>query len=246
MIPRMPAPQYLLMQVRNPDDPMAEHEINSFALHLRCDPGQIRTWDLLEGSPDRDVLGACDIVLIGGSGDYSVVQGGPWLESALDAMRLLHDHDKPTFASCWGCQAMARAMGGTVITDTTRAEVGTHRLQLTEAGRADPITGPMGDSFLAQMGHQDLVETLPPGGLLLASTDMVTNQAWKFDGKPIYCTQFHPELTLDLLLDRLRVYPKYVQEITGLAFDDFVEQLCTDAHDTDEMLPRFVALVTGA
>ena len=238
--------QFLLMQVRNPDDPMAKHEIDSFAMHLQCDPGQIRAWNLLKGGPSRKDLRSCDIVLIGGSGDYSVVKGGTWLEPALDAMRLLHEHDKPTFASCWGCQAMARALGGTVITDTTRAEVGTHRLTPTKAGRADPITGPLGDSFLAQMGHQDLVDILPPDAVLLASTDLVKNQAWKFDGKPIYCTQFHPELNLGLLLDRLRIYPKYVQEITGLAFDDFVEQMCIDSHDTDEMLPRFVNLVTGS
>ena len=100
--------QYLLMQVRNPDDPMAEHEVRSPC--ISCEPSDIRTWDLLGGGPDAR-LDACDIVLIGGSGD-SVVTGGAWLESALDAMRLLHELDKPTFASCGGCQAMARAMGG--------------------------------------------------------------------------------------------------------------------------------------
>ena len=245
MIPPMTEPQYLLMQVRNPDDPMAEHEIHAFALHLGCDHGQIRTWDLLSGSPGREDLESVDIVLIGGSGDYSVVAGGTWLEAALDAMRMLHEHDKPTFASCWGCQAMARALGGTVVTDTKRAEVGTHRLQLTEEGRTDPITGPLGDGFLAQMGHQDLVETLPPGGVLLASTDRVTNQAWKFHDKRIYCTQFHPELSLDLLLDRLRMYPKYVKEITGLDYDEFVLRMCVDSDDTRPMLSRFVSHVTG-
>ncbi|MEE2719131.1 MAG: type 1 glutamine amidotransferase, partial [Planctomycetota bacterium] len=115
--------QYLLMQVRNPGDPMAAHEVRAFAQHLGCNETQIRTWDLLRGAPGTDTLDECDIVLIGGSGDYSVVEGGAWLDPALDAMRLLHELDKPTFASCWGCQAMARAMGGTVVTDPQRAEV---------------------------------------------------------------------------------------------------------------------------
>ena len=66
--------QYLLMQVRNPDDPMAEHEVRAFATSpLRT--SDIRTWDLLGGGPDAGALDACDIVLIGGSGDYSVVTG---------------------------------------------------------------------------------------------------------------------------------------------------------------------------
>lgn len=245
MIRRMTEAQYLLMQVRNPGDPMAEHEVRSFARHLRCDPSRIRTWDLLGGGPGREELDASDIVLIGGSGDYSVVTGGDWLDAALDAMRLLHELDKPTFASCWGCQAMARALGGTVVTDRSRAEVGTHRLQLTEAGRADPITGPLGDTFLAQMGHQDRIESLPADGVLLASSELVEHQAWRFEGRRIYCTQFHPELNLELLLDRLRRYPKYVEETTGLDYETFVERMCVDSHDTDEMLPRFVDLVTG-
>ncbi|MEE2719016.1 MAG: type 1 glutamine amidotransferase [Planctomycetota bacterium] len=232
--------QYLLMQVRNPDDPMAEHEVRAFAHHLHCEPSDIRTWDLLGGGPDAGALDACDIVLIGGSGDYSVVTGGAWLESALDAMRLLHELDKPTFASCWGCQAMARAMGGTVVTDPDRAEVGTHRLHLTEHGRRDPVTGPLGDSFLAQMGHQDRIRTLPPGAVLLASSDLVEHQAWTFEDRRIYCTQFHPELNLELLLDRLRRYPVYVEQTTGLDYDTFVERMCTDAHDTDDLLARFV------
>ncbi len=232
--------QYLLMQVRNPGDPMAEHEVRAFAQHLRCEPTAIRTWDLLRGGPDTDILDACDIVLIGGSGDYSVVAGGAWLDSALDAMRLLHEVDKPTFASCWGCQAMARATGGTVVSDPQRAEVGTHRLHLTGPVRTDPITAPLGASFLAQMGHQDRIETLPPDAVLLASSDLVAHQAWTFRDRRIYCTQFHPELNLELLLDRLRCYPAYVEETTGLDYETFVQRMCTDARDTEDMLIRFV------
>ena len=59
-------------------------------------------------------------------------------------------------------------------------------------------------------------------------------------GRRIYCTQFHPELNLELLLDRLRRYPVYVEQTTGLDPDTFVERMCTDAHDTDDLLARFV------
>ena len=39
-----------------------------------------------------------------------MARGGPWLPAALDAMVALHETGKPTFASCWGFQAMARAL----------------------------------------------------------------------------------------------------------------------------------------
>ena len=68
---------------------------------------------------------------------------------------------KPAFASCWGFQALARALGGEVVTDLVRAEVGTFEIQLTAAGRSDPLFGPLGERFLAQLGHQDVVTRLP-------------------------------------------------------------------------------------
>ena len=70
-------------------------------------------------------------------------------------------------------------------------------------------------------------------------------QAWTLPGKPIYCTQFHPELNLAQLLDRLRHYPKYIKRITGLDYDAFVEQMCTDSRETDGLLARFASQVMG-
>ena len=125
---------YLLLQVRNADDPMREQEVRCFAEALRCDPSQIAVFDLLSGAPTPRQLRPYDVVLLGGSGDYSVAAGGPWLEAALDAMRELLDLGKPTFASCWGFQAMARALGGLVVTDLRRAEVGTVSIRLTTQG----------------------------------------------------------------------------------------------------------------
>lgn len=108
-----PAVRYLLLQVRNPDDPMRSQEVSSFARVLRTTPDWIRVFDLLGGPLTAEHLENIDVVLLGGSGHYSVTDEGPWLDQALDSLRLVHSKRKPTFASCWGFQAMARAMGGT-------------------------------------------------------------------------------------------------------------------------------------
>ena len=50
----------------------------------------------------------------------------------------------------------------------------------------------------------------------LSFSKRVANQAFVFPGKLIYGTQFHPELDLSSLLDRLRTYPAYIKSITGL------------------------------
>lgn len=231
--------KYLLLQVRNERDPMREQEIRCFARFLQSSPTRIAIVDLLQRPPTTSELAEADVVLLGGSGDYSVAEGGPWLESALESMRELHAMAKPTFASCWGFQAMARAMGGEVVRDVSRAEVGTAEIHLTPAGEDDPVFGPMGSPFLAQVGHQDIVDRLPEDAVLLASSDRVENQAFRFEGLPIYCTQFHPELNRELLMDRLRTYPKYVEQIVGMPMEEFIKTT-RESYETQELLLRFV------
>ena len=237
--------RYMLLQVRNHDDPMAGHEVECFARALRCKPAQIREFDLLAGAPSAADLKRADVVLLGGSGDYSVSKGGPWMAPALEAMRTLHETGKPTFASCWGFQAMTEALGGRVVADRDRAEVGTHAVYLTGPGREDPLFGPLaeaGESFPAQMGHEDVVDRLPDGAVLLAASALA-NQAFCFPGKPIYCTQFHPELDRATLLDRLRKYPSYIERITGLGYGEFVDTCTRESPHTDALLRRYVGIV---
>ena len=219
---------------------MREHEIGCFERCFRVEEGQIEIFDLLSGAPSARELDAVDVVLLGGSGDYSVAQGGPWLQAALDSMVALHETSKPTFASCWGFQAMARAMGGEVVTDRSRAEVGATWMELTSEGETDPVFGPLEPRFRALSGHEDIVTALPPTATLLASSETVENQAFCFPGKPIYCTQFHPELTRDTLLDRLRRYPKYLEEHTGLTYDEFVRTRVMESPTVGSILTRFV------
>ncbi len=231
--------KFLLLQVRNPDDVMRAQEVRCFSRALKCATEQIRIFDLLSGVPTVAQLEAVDVVLLGGSGDYSVADGGDWLEVAMEAMRELYELSKPTFASCWGFQAMALALGGEVVTDMTRAELGTVEVQLTDAGRADPLFAPLGDRFLAPMGHQDCVVQLPPQAERLAFSEKVQNQAFRIVGKPIYATQFHPELDRATLLERVRAYPQYVEAISGESIDAFAEH-CQETKATDQLLSRFM------
>ncbi len=136
-------------------------------------------------------------------------------------------------------------MGGRVVADIGRAEVGTHDVFLTDVGREDPLFRTLADAgrtFPAQMGHQDVVDGLPDGAVLLARSEL-SNQAFTFPGKHIYCTQFHPELNRTTLLDRLRRYPKYIEQITGLGYDEFVATRTRESPHTDGLLLRFAEMV---
>jgi len=171
-----------------------------------------------------------------------VAAGGPWWPSASENMILLYDISKPTFASCWGFQALARALGGKVVTDLSRAEVGTIEVSGTRAASDDPVFGPAPSQIDVQSGHQDIVERLPDDAVCLASSDRVINQAMTFPGKPIYATQFHPELDRQSLIERIEAYPQYVKNITGLTVEEFIDQ-CRESPHSVALLRRFVRLI---
>ncbi len=218
---------------------MRGQEVNCFARALSANVSQISVFDLLGAPLQESDLADIDMVLIGGSGHYSAAGEGRWLEVALESLRVVHDSQKPTFGSCWGFQAMARAMGGKVIHDLNRAELGVHHVTLTAEGREDPVFGPSGPVLQGLMGHEDTVIELPPGTELLASTDRVENQAYRFLDRPIYCTQFHPELDQESFMGRLMTYPEYIHKISGLTVDEF-RQTIHDTPETTALLKRFV------
>jgi GMP synthase (glutamine-hydrolysing) len=242
----MAAIRYLLLQTRNAGDPMAGQEVRCFAGALDCDASAIEVVDLLSRAPSRSKLHEVDMLLLGGSGHYSAAiepdsarPTATWLAGALDALREIHDVAKPTFASCWGFQAMARAMGGRCVNDLPKAELGTIELQLTEAGSNDPIFGSVPQRFLVQAGHEDHVVQLPANAVLLASSSRVPEQAFRFVGKPIYCTQFHPELNVAAMLERVIAYPEYVERIARMPYATFVHSM-RETPEANQLLRRFV------
>ena len=243
--------RYLLLQTRNAGDPMAAQEVRCFARALDCEMSASGVFDLIGSAPSVDTLLQADMLLLGGSGHYSVATRSsdpgepdrppsPWIDRTLDTLREVHQLAKPTFASCWGFQAMARAMGGVCVNDVPNAEIGTIELQLTDAGRADPIFGTLPREFTAQAGHEDHVTQLPPDAELLVSSARVKEQAFRFVGRPIYCTQFHPELDRAAMLERVTAYPEYIANIARISFDEFVKNVC-ETPEANSLLRRFVS-----
>lgn len=240
--------RYLLLQVRNPDDPMREQEARSFVRALHTTPAQLDVFDLLSRPLLASDCQRADVILLGGAGHYSVAQNvgeaGPWLEQALASLRLVYELGRPMFASCWGFQALARVLGGRVERHRDRAEVGTHALQLTDEGLADPVFGPLGREFFGQSGHEDHVVELPPGAVRLATSPLAVNQAYRLSDRPVYCTQFHPELNREDLMGRVQAYPHYVEEVAGIPFEQFASSV-RDTPETEQLLRRFAEQAVG-
>lgn len=239
--------RFLLLQARNPGDPAGPHELEAFRDELGVQGEGVRPWDLLQGAPPLGMLDEIDCVLVGGSGEYGVGDVGehPWLKAFFDFMGALAERGFPTFASCFGFQALVVAGGGEVVTDKSRAEVGTFTLTVTEEGEDDPLFRDLAPTFLAQLGHKDHAVRMPRGMLNLARSDRSDHQALKIPGKPVYATQFHPELSMARNRERFLRYLEAYSQPDMIDPPDKVLAGFQDSSASTELLRRFVKDVLG-
>ncbi len=186
--------RFTLLQARNPEDPARDDEWRSFAARLAVRPQQLRQVDLLTETLDDRVLEGTDVLLVGGAGEYSLVHPTPAVERLVAFLTEAGTGPVPIFASCFGFHALAVGLGGEVIPDEEQAEVGSYDLELTEEGAADLLFGELPRQFIAQLGHKDRVSRLPAGVIPLSRSPRCPHQAFRLPGRPVYATQFHPEL----------------------------------------------------
>lgn len=213
----------LLIQARGPDDPMADHELGAFSSRCGLELRQFSTFNVATDSPDRLQLAGVDGVMIGGSGDFSLVEGGfDWHEDYLALLRRLLNVQIPVFASCFGFQGIVQVLGGRLDACEDRAEIGTFAITLTEAGKADPLFGTLPRRFDAQLGHNDSAVKLCDELIHLARSDRCEYQAVRVKNRPVVATQFHPELTRSDNLDRFRSYLKNYKQ-PGQNLDEAME-----------------------
>ena len=97
---------------------------------------------------------------------------------------------KPLLGICYGAQYLAHFGGGKVAPSSTR-EYG--RAKLTKI-QDDPLFAGISQGTQVWMSHSDTIQTLPTGGVCLASTDDVHNAAYRIVGETTYAIQFHPEV----------------------------------------------------
>lgn len=230
-----------LIQIRQRPDVLAE-EVESFLDRTALRADQIVTTNAIAEPLSLSILNDADAVMIGGAGAYSVTQTYDWTPALIDICHACADRQLPLFGSCWGHQFVARAFGGAVINDPERSEMGTHTVEVTEAGAQDPLFSTLPSSFGTQMGHQDRVSVLPSGAVELARNDRAPYQAFRLKGLPIYGTQFHSELDVETERSRLVAYRNHYPEMQDDETFDRVVAALYETPDADDLLRRFLWL----
>jgi GMP synthase (glutamine-hydrolysing) len=220
---------------------MEQQEQSCFVERCRVPREQFRVVNVGRGDvPSPSHLADVHAVLIGGAGQYSAADDYEWTPAVLDFVRHVVTEGLPLFGSCWGHQIIARALGGRVVYDPEHSELGCGWVELTEAGKNDPLFHRFPDRFRANMGHHDRVVDLPAGATELARNDQ-RYQAFRLKGKPVYCTQFHSELDAERERERILVYKELYQD--ALPADGTVQEVLDSLADTtavDDLLYDFL------
>jgi GMP synthase (glutamine-hydrolysing) len=144
-----------------------------------------------------------------------ILSGGPASVYAPGAPQVdpaLFDTGVPTLGICYGFQAMAVALGGTV-TPTGQREYGGTRLT------AHPERGALFAGLPATqdvwMSHGDSVTAAPPGAVVTAASERSPVAGFEVPASRLVGVQFHPEVAHTPYGQRMLV--RFLREIAGIA-----------------------------
>jgi GMP synthase (glutamine-hydrolysing) len=134
-----------------------------------------------------------DALLVFG-GSMHVDQNGEhsWLDPEKAFLREALSLGVPILGVCLGSQLLAEAAGARPHR-IPEPEIGWYDIEVTSAGAADPLLGPLAPSVELFEWHH-YVAPLPPGAVELARTPACV-QAFRIEGKPAWGLQFHAEVT---------------------------------------------------
>jgi GMP synthase (glutamine-hydrolysing) len=150
-----------------------------------------------------------------------ILSGSPFSvrdENALKADLSSIVGKKPILGICYGAQLTAQYFGGTVGKSHKR-EYG--KALLSNIYKKDKFFKGIKANSQVWMSHSDTVQKLPEGFELIADTEGGAVAAFKKVAKkgetPLYCIQFHPEVTHSL--DGLKILKNFVIDIAGCSGD---------------------------
>ncbi len=162
-----------------------------------------------------------------------VLSGGPETVTLGETPRIppvVFELDVPILGICYGMQALAQQLGGTVQSSSQR-EFGHARIRLeATSGLLSDLPALVNGELDVWMSHGDKVITLPDGFTRVASTASAPIAAMENLARRMYAVQFHPEVTHTA--DGAAIFRRFAREICGCAGLWTAQNIIADAIET--------------
>ncbi|MGF1609537.1 MAG: type 1 glutamine amidotransferase [Kiloniellales bacterium] len=212
------------------------------------------TWDTVEldeGETIPQLDGYDALIVMGGPMDVWQEAEYPWLVAEKAAIReAVSERKLPYLGLCLGHQLLGAALGGKVG-PMARPEVGILEVELTDAGRRDPLFRGIAPLSKALQWHGAAVIEPPPGALVLAQSPLCPVQAMRV-GEQAYGIQYHVELTADTV-GEWGCVPAYEQSLEAVEGPGALAHLNAAAavgmaefnRDARQLYDNFMALLRG-
>ena len=149
-----------------------------------------------EGAALPDVPSAAGLIVMGGP--MSANDDLAYLRFEMDAIRHAVGRGQPVLGVCLGAQLIAKALSARVYRNPVK-EIGWFEIELTDAGRHDPLLSALDSPETVLQWHGETFE-LPSDAVWLAQSKDCPHQAFRV-GANVYGFQFHLEVTPDMIAD---------------------------------------------
>jgi len=235
---------FLIIQLR-PEDATADSEFEKILHYGELDLNRVvRLRVDRDGFPEIHLHRYAGIIVGGSPFDVSTpLEQKSSIQKEIEAgFNLLFEDlvaaDFPFLGCCSGCGLLGNYLG-TSISRKYAEPVGAIEVDITDAGREDPLLADLPDPMRALTGHKEACDLLPAEAVLLASNSRCPVQMFRVK-QNLYATQFHPEGDPEGFIVRINVYRNhgyFPPESAARLIEAVRHEHTPDAH---RILQRFV------
>ena len=201
----------LILQLR-PEDATSDSEYQAFLKYGELTEAETQRLRIENtGIPDDLSIQQYSAIIVGGSpydvSDPDEHKSAIQKKVEADFQRLLAqviEQDFPFLGACSGNGLLGSYLG-TPVSRRYGEAVGCVTLDITEAGKQDPLLKGFPDKIDVLLGHKEACDNIPQGATLLMTGKDCPVQMFRV-GSNVYATQFHPEVDSEGFAVRIDVY----------------------------------------